>query len=171
MQMFGIGILEITVVLFLAAVFVGPERLPAFAADLAKWIRQARRYGNHLMRDFNEVVSDLEKEAGASREDWKEIASVITHHTGGMTKEIEKAVGQLEKAANIEDNVSPDGAASNVIPMNGRNGDSSADESLPLGERTEAEGPAEPEANTEPTGDAAQPWYVPERTTRRRARD
>ena len=78
MQMFGVGVFELLVILIIAAIVVGPDKLPQVAADLAKWIRQTRAYARHLLGDFNEVIAELEKEAGASREDWKEIASVIT---------------------------------------------------------------------------------------------
>ena len=77
MQMFGVGILELMVILLLAVIVVGPDRLPAVAADLARWIRQGRAYARVMTKDFNEVVGELEKEAGANREDWKEIASVV----------------------------------------------------------------------------------------------
>jgi len=170
MQMFGIGILELMVVLFLAAVVVGPDRLPAFAADLARWIRRARAYGQHLTRDFNDVMGELEKEAGASREDWKEIASLVTHHTGGVQREISKLTGEIEKAGNVELDLAASQLpepASNVVPFDGnRNGDA-AEQGVPLGERTEA---ADGDG-AEPRGEDAQPWYVPERTTRRRSRE
>ena len=101
MQMFGVGILELMVILILTVIVVGPDRMPQFAADLAKWIRQTRAYARHLMGDFNSVVADLEKEAGTSREDWKEIASVVTRHTGSVGQELTKLGRDVEKSGDL----------------------------------------------------------------------
>jgi sec-independent protein translocase protein TatB len=157
MQMFGIGILELMVILILAVIVVGPERLPAVAADLARWIKQARSYARYMMRDFNSVVADLEKEANLNRDDWKEIASVVTRHTGDIGKELTKVTRDIEEAGDLEaaKATTPEAAATNgthngstesaEAPANGSNGDA---------------GPAE-----------EKPWYVPEkprRSSRRR---
>src|SRR5215218_796613 len=95
MQMFGVGPLELLVVLVLAVIVIGPDRMPAFAADLARWIRRGRAYATHLTRDFNEVIGELEKEAGTSREDWKEIASVVGLHTNALASELTKVATQV----------------------------------------------------------------------------
>lgn len=42
--MFGINGGEFLVLLLLAVVLVGPERMPRYAADLGRWVRRARGY-------------------------------------------------------------------------------------------------------------------------------
>ena len=163
MQMFGVGALELMVILILAVLVVGPDRLPQVAADLAQWIRRARVYANHLSKDFNEVVGELEKEVGASRDDWKEIAGVVTRQGGAVGGAVTSAVTALEKSL--------DDPKANTPPP---------PESTPLGEapvaaansngnglhaetpETESETPAEPEAE--------KAWYETDRPVRRRAR-
>ena len=167
MQMFGVGPLELIVIMVIAVVVVGPDKLPELAADLARWIKRARAYGQHLTRDFNDVVGELEKEVGASRDDWKEIASVIRREGTGlsnllnettkeMTDEVESATGEANvdlEAAKAEP--PPD----NVVSIDtARNGDGE-DGAEPAAATMEA---AE-EGSTE-----EKPWYVPERTTSRR---
>jgi Tat protein translocase TatB subunit len=163
MQMFGIGLPELMVILILAVVVVGPDRLPAVAADLARWIRRTRAYAQHLMGDFNEVIGEMEKEAGASREDWKEIASLVTRHTGDIGKELEKVGGQLERSTSMdldEAKAESGDGWTNVVPFEGAKAEK--------GNGVEEPHEAEQEAAS---SEEQQPWYVPERTSRRRSRE
>lgn len=157
MQMFGVGILELMVILILTVIVVGPDRMPQVAADLAKWIRQTRAYARHLMGDFNSVVSELEKEAGASREDWKEIASVVTRHTGSVGQELTRLTKDIEKSGDLADAKADPVAAIEAPSTNGNGHAPTESESTPAGETTDA------------TETEEKPWYVPERTTRRRS--
>jgi len=168
MQMFGVGALELMVILILAVLVVGPDRLPQVAADLAQWIRRARAYANHLSKDFNEVIGELEKEVGASRDDWKEIASVVTRQGGAVGTAVTSAASALEKS--LDDPKPANGAA--------ENGNATAStEALPLGETpvpttngngngAHAEEPAEEEAPAEPEAEKA--WYETDQPVRRR---
>jgi len=163
MQMFGIGLPELMVILILAVIVVGPDRLPAVAADLARWIRRTRAYAQHLTRDFSDVVSELEKEAGTSREDWKEIASLVTRHTGDIGKELEKVGGQLDSSMSTdldEAKAEPGDGWTNVVPFEGAKAENG----------NGAEEPHEAEQGAA-SNNEQQPWYVPERTSRRRSRE
>ena len=157
MQMFGIGIEELIVVFLLAAILIGPDRIPGFAADLARWIRQARAYAEHLTRDFHEVVADLENEVGASREDWQEIASVVGFHASSVTRELQN-VSQLTRSLSLEP--SPAAGPANVVPF--EPGPPAQDSTA----AAEVESPAEAEAAAP---EEERPWYVPERSRRRRS--
>jgi sec-independent protein translocase protein TatB len=158
MQFFGVGALELMVILVLAVLVVGPDRLPQVAADLAQWIRRARVYANHLSKDFNEVVGELEKEVGASRDDWKEIAGVITRNTGAVGGAVTSAATALEKsldapkaqATEASTEATPLGEAPVEATANGAD-DNVADAA-----------PAEPEAE--------KAWYETDRPVRRRSR-
>ena len=163
MQMFGVGPLELMVILILTVLVVGPDRLPAVASDLAQWIRRARAYATHLTRDFNEVVSDLEKEVGASREDWKEIAGVVSRQTGAVTGPITSAASALEKSLDEPKNTT----ASEATPLAetpaaavNSNGNGVA----PLGDDTAAE------TDGAPAEEAEKAWYETDRPVRRRGR-
>ena len=160
MQMFGVGILELLVILVITAIIVGPERMPQVAADLARWIRRARAYGQHLTRDFSDVVSELEREAGVSREDWKEIASVVTRQTGDLTKELEKVAGQVELSGDLE-LAKAETPPANVVPF-----ETTRSEEPPAdGEAA----PAPAEGTPESAGEE-EPWFVPQTPSSRRRR-
>ncbi len=62
MNFMGVGPAEIIVILVVALVVVGPERLPRLAADIARTIRELRKYTTSITAEFSEVIQDFEKE-------------------------------------------------------------------------------------------------------------
>lgn len=179
MQMFGVGALELLVVLILAVLVVGPDRLPQVAADLGRWIRQTRAYAKHLMGDFNEVMSELRQEAEVSQEDWKEIASVVSRHTGSVGHELTRFGRDVEESGDLSDikleeetttaRANGNGAAASETEDEVDDGktDLSAivtDESISSGEE---ESEARADEDVEP--EQEKPWYEPERASRRRS--
>lgn len=182
MQMFGVGVLELLVILVIATIVIGPDKMPQLAADLGRWIRQTRAYARHLMGDFNEVVRELEKEAGASREDWQEIANVVKRNTGVVGQELSRFGKELER----EQRDLTDVKALTSDTANGARNQPPT-ESTRLKEEANAEAEIledeaedldvipEPVAAENGNGDGPpeeaeeKPWYVPERATRRRS--
>ena len=88
MNVLGVGPAELIVILVVALVFVGPERLPRLAADIARTIREIRKYTGSLAAEFNEVIQDFEKDTEGERGAWKEIETGIA----GATKSVTEAV-------------------------------------------------------------------------------
>ncbi len=166
MQMLGIGIPELLVIFLLAILVVGPDRLPELAADMARWIRQARAYGQHLTRDFSEVVSEIEKEAGTTRDDWKEIANVVGIKTNEVTKELNEVAADVEAATRVDDG----GARPKVLALDATSR-SPAEQAAAADEEAAAEAApaAEGGSDAAEADDAEKPWYVPERSGRRRS--
>jgi len=153
MQMFGVGILELIVILMLIVIVVGPDRMPQVAADLARWIRQARAYSRHLMGDFNSVVSDMEKEANINRDDWKEIASVVSRNTGEIGKELNRVIKDADVSGDLE-------AVKEIDPSSHSNGNGANGDAATEPEAQQPEGSSEAESAEE------KPWYEPEKTPR-----
>ena len=156
MQMFGVGILELLVIMLLTIIVVGPDRMPQVAADLARWIRQGRAYARHFMGDFNSVVGELQKEANVSQEDWQEISNVIKRNTGDVGKELERAAKDAEEAGDLA-LAKANEPVSTTTNGNGTNGSPTAN------------GAAEEPEEAETTGETPaeeKPWYEPEKTTR-----
>lgn len=88
MNVFGVGPLELAVILIVALVFVGPDRLPRLAADLARTLREIRKYTSGLAAEFNEVIKDVEKETAGEKNVWKEVSEGI----GGATQQVTEAI-------------------------------------------------------------------------------
>ncbi len=91
MNFLGVGPAELIVILVVALIFVGPERLPKLAADIARTIREVRQYTGSLAAEFNEVVKDFEKETEGERSSWKEIGDGLTGATQSVTNAIREA--------------------------------------------------------------------------------
>lgn len=90
MDFLGIGLPELAVILILALIVVGPKRLPEAAAQIARTIREVRRYSSTMTRELNSVVKDLEREydevkgemLGAEKELRESVQSVSQELTG-----------------------------------------------------------------------------------------
>lgn len=92
MNIFGVGIPEILVVLLLAAVIFGPGRLPEFAAQFGRAIRELREYA----RDFrDEYLVDFEE----MREEYIEVRHELAETDQGIRADLEAAQADIRSAA------------------------------------------------------------------------
>lgn len=91
MNVFGVGPMEMLVILIVALIFVGPERLPRFAADIARLIRDVRKYTGGLASEFNQVIKELEDETAPERAEWKEIGEGLSDATSSISSELNAA--------------------------------------------------------------------------------
>jgi len=56
--MFGINGGELVVLLVVAALVIGPERLPAYAEQLGTWVRRARRFAQDAKARVDEELGE-----------------------------------------------------------------------------------------------------------------
>jgi sec-independent protein translocase protein TatB len=101
MNLFGVGPAELIVILVIALVFVGPERLPKLAADIARTIREIRKYTGAIAAEFNEVIQDFEKETAGDRSEWKEIGQGLTEASKSVTEAIRGARSDASAALTL----------------------------------------------------------------------
>jgi sec-independent protein translocase protein TatB len=177
MQFLGIGLPELLLILILTALVVGPERMPEVAAQLARWIRQAQAYANYVRQDFTQVIGDLEKEVGASREDLKTIAEVFRRDAGSVLDELNKAGQEFKDATDLQS-----AAGTNVIPLSGGNRQNGHSEDQPVDSTAlkeaamadaEANQSSEPRDQNANGANATNPedWFKPTPSRRRRRED
>ncbi len=88
MNFLGVGPAELIVILVVALIFVGPERLPKLAADIARTIREIRKYTGSIAAEFNEVIQEFEKDTAEDRSKWKEIGQGLTDASRSLTEAI-----------------------------------------------------------------------------------
>jgi sec-independent protein translocase protein TatB len=96
MNFLGVGPAELLVILVVALVFVGPERLPRLAADIARTIREIRKYTSSISAEFGEVIKDFEKETAGDRSQWKDIGEGLTSATRSVTDALRSARADAE---------------------------------------------------------------------------
>lgn len=62
MEFFGVGAPELMVILVIAIVLFGPDKIPTMAAQVGKTIRDFRRYTSDLTKEFDAATGDLRQE-------------------------------------------------------------------------------------------------------------
>jgi sec-independent protein translocase protein TatB len=121
MEFMGVGPAELLVILVVALVFVGPERLPRLAADIARTIREIRKYTGSIAAEFGEVVKDFEKDTAGDRSQWKDIGEGLTSATRSVTDALRSARMDAEPQApalSLPPGASP-AAPSSAAPASG----------------------------------------------------
>lgn len=94
MSVFGMGGMEIMVIMVVALIIFGPGKLPEIGAQVGKAVRDFRRATNDLTREFNDSTSDLR--------------STMDEMKGAVTQ-VERETKQLAQSipASIEGAVAP----------------------------------------------------------------
>jgi Tat protein translocase TatB subunit len=91
MDVFGVGLPELLLILVIAVLVVGPQRLPEIAAQLAKFLRAFRAYTSSISRDFNEALEGLEKEYDEMKGEWKEVGEGLDENVKAVDQELRSA--------------------------------------------------------------------------------
>jgi Tat protein translocase TatB subunit len=122
MEFLGIGLPELLVILLITLIVVGPQRLPEMAGQIARAMREFRRYTSSLSREVTEALGDLEKEYKAVQEDWKEIGEAVRQDVKAMEAEVSGAVDDARAALSAEERpaggqTAPQETPSKVISM------------------------------------------------------
>src|SRR5512135_1170110 len=73
MEVFGIGPLEIALIVLIAFIVLGPDRIPGTMRQLGKWTRQLRETVNNITRDYNTEIRELTGEITALQDEIRSI--------------------------------------------------------------------------------------------------
>jgi sec-independent protein translocase protein TatB len=71
--MFGIGAGEAAVILVIALLVVGPERLPAMIRDGARWLRDLKRMVDGARRDLSDQLGPELRDLGVGVDDLRDL--------------------------------------------------------------------------------------------------
>jgi len=82
--MFDVGFFEITLVLLIALLVLGPERLPGLARTIGTWVRRARRMVSGIRDEIDKELSteDWKREIDRQREQLRDIRARLEGQSG-----------------------------------------------------------------------------------------
>ena len=84
MEVFGIGPLEIALVVLIAFIVLGPERIPGVMHQLGSWVRQLRETVNNITRDYNADIRQITGELTALQDEIRNIQRDLFDMTTGF---------------------------------------------------------------------------------------
>lgn len=106
--MFDAGLAELIVIMVLALLVVGPERLPEVARKIGLWIGRAKRLANSVRSDIERELrtDELEKMLNDQKSEIESLKSALNTTRGDTEKAFEEAVflanDKEEKAEKVE---------------------------------------------------------------------
>lgn len=89
--MFDVGIWEMALIVLIALVVLGPERLPTAARTLGRWVGTARRYAQNLRHELEDEVGtgDLRREFDSLRGEVDSIRGEVSRGGRNLRAEVE----------------------------------------------------------------------------------
>ena len=69
MDLFGIGLPELFLIMLLALVVIGPERLPEVASQVGRTVADLKRQANQLTSEFQSSLEDAARERKQQRQE------------------------------------------------------------------------------------------------------
>lgn len=103
MEFLGVGLPELLVILMITLIVVGPRRLPEMASQIARAMREFRRYTSSLRREVSEALEDLEKEYSEVQEEWKEVGEAVSQDMKAMEEEVSAAAEDARAGLSVEE--------------------------------------------------------------------
>mgnify|MGYP001131727610 CR=1 FL=1 len=98
MNFYGIGLPEIILILVLALIVVGPQRLPELAAQLGRLVRQARRYAGRVTSQLRYELGDLAQDYEALRQEVQQLRDELRQQAKPLQQELDAVRADLEAA-------------------------------------------------------------------------
>ena len=97
MDFLGIGLPEMVVILGLALIVLGPKRLPEAAAQIARAIREVRRYSSGVTQELNEMAKELETEYTGLKGELKEAGREMRRGVEAAGRELTGAAAEARR--------------------------------------------------------------------------
>lgn len=96
--MFDVGIWEISLILIIALIVVGPDRLPTLATTVGRWVGKVRRMAQSVQRDIDRSIALEDQAKIRSQLDSirKDAADVKKTVTTALTEDVMKPLAEAE---------------------------------------------------------------------------
>lgn len=100
MEFLGIGIPELLMILVLALIVVGPERLPQVMVQVARFIREFREYASGVSQEFTTALEELQEE-------FRDVEEATTASMQALSDQINASVEEDTAAPALSEPPSP----------------------------------------------------------------
>jgi len=98
MGFFGIGFPELALIFAIAVVVLGPERIPAVAAQLARILKYLRGYATDATAQLRSELAELTREYEEVRKELQEFRQSVARDLTSVTEELASAGEEANKA-------------------------------------------------------------------------
>jgi Tat protein translocase TatB subunit len=97
----NLGVTELIIILLLALIVVGPERLPEVGRKLGKTLRDVRKAYENLTRDLGPEFSTIQETTQELRESLDSVRSIPQDMVQSVVKaaELDETIGELKEMA------------------------------------------------------------------------
>ncbi len=92
MNVFGIGPLELALIMVIGVIFVGPERIPEVAVQVAKALRSVRSYATDATSQVRRELDELTKEYEDVRKELKEFRESVKKDTSALADAVSRVI-------------------------------------------------------------------------------
>lgn len=101
--MFGIGYQELIVIMVVALVVVGPQRLPEMAGQVGKWVRDFRRMTADLTGEFEKTIAEVDDIKNTVRREFSGVMDEVEGVSRSVKQDLsgKKAIGSGAKASTV----------------------------------------------------------------------
>jgi len=116
MSFFGMGGMEIMVIMVVALIIFGPGKLPEIGAQVGKAVRDFRRTTNELTREFNDSTSEIR----STMDEMKGTVAQVEHESRQLAQSIPASIeGTIApaKTTGTTDAAAPTAAVAEAAPV------------------------------------------------------
>lgn len=109
MNFFGVGPAEVVVIIVVALIVLGPERLPEAAVQLAKAIKFLRGYATDTTSQLRSELGELTREYDAVRRELREFRESVTRDLSSITTEVSRTIDESRLTQDSRPIIEPGG--------------------------------------------------------------
>ena len=105
--MFDFGFWELTIIMVVALLVVGPERLPVLAGQVGRWVGRAKSVLRNIRSDIESEIKAAELQEILKKQQGEigELKEILRDTQRGIEKEIEDVKGDTEFIKQVEDHI------------------------------------------------------------------
>ncbi len=96
MNFFGVGPLELMLVLVIGVIVLGPERIPEVAVQLARAVRYLRGYATDATADIRAELSELTKEYDEVRKELQDFRQSVRKDISSVADEVDRTLRESQ---------------------------------------------------------------------------